>query len=244
MLKDNQDAFGHEYQDYVSGIAGHEVIERDDGYVDVSGGPQVYFTQYKDWHPIEKKAMRYVSGRVLDIGCGAGRHALYLQGRGHEVLGIDSSPLAVEVCRQRGLRDARLVPITRIGPRLGTFDTVIMLGNNFGLAGSPAGARRLLKRLRGLTSTRGNIIAGTRDPYLTDDPAHLAYHAANRARGRMSGQIRLRARYRQYATPWFDWLVVSRDELESILEGTGWAVSRYIDSEDSHYMAIIGKEKA
>jgi cyclopropane fatty-acyl-phospholipid synthase-like methyltransferase len=41
---------------------------------------------------VEKKSMGYVKGRtVLDIGCGPGRHALYLQNeRGFDVLGIDT----------------------------------------------------------------------------------------------------------------------------------------------------------
>ena len=52
-------------------------------------------------------AMEFVRGRVLDMGVGAGRHALHLQAQGHDVVGIDNSPKAVEVCRLRGLEDAR-----------------------------------------------------------------------------------------------------------------------------------------
>ena len=113
MWQENQDAFGHSIYDHLKGEAEFQIVERDDGNI----GPirlGVYFNQYKDWHPIEKKAMRYVKGRVLDIGCGAGRHALYLQEKGHDIVGIDNSPLAIKVCRERGLRDARVVPITHI----------------------------------------------------------------------------------------------------------------------------------
>ena len=59
----------------------------------------------------------------------------------------------------------------------------------------------------------------------------------------MSGQLRLRVRYKKYAMPWFDYLTVSKVEMESILEGSGWAVNRYIDSDTSYYMAIIDKKK-
>jgi len=86
MLKENQDAFGRAMYDYyASGMkATHleEVVERDDGYVDTAGGPAIYFREYRHWLPEEKKAMRYARGRVLDVGCGAGRHSLYLQGKG------------------------------------------------------------------------------------------------------------------------------------------------------------------
>jgi dipeptidyl aminopeptidase/acylaminoacyl peptidase len=93
-----------------------------------------------------------------------------------------------------------------------------------------------------MTSEEGRIIAASNDPYKTDNPDHLAYHAANRARGRISGQMRIRVRYKRYASPWFDWLLVSKKEMESILEGTGWVVSRYIDS-DTRYITIIDKTK-
>jgi len=244
MLKDHQDAFGHEILDYLKEKRGdREIIERDDGYFDVSGGPKAYFTEYKEWAPTERKAMRYARGRVLDIGSGAGRHSLYLQGKGLEVLGIDNSPLAIEVCKLRGLRNAEVVPISQISSRLGIFDTVLMLGNNFGLFGSFEGARRLLKRLSRIASAKGRIIAQSADVYKTDNPDHLSYHEFNRKRGRMAGQIRLRVRYKKYTTPWLDYLLVSKKEMESILEGTDWKINRFIDSDSPIYIAIIDKVK-
>ncbi|MFC2014866.1 hypothetical protein ACFLUP_02615 [Chloroflexota bacterium] len=80
MLKDEQDAFGHMVYDHLTKEAVHEVIERDDGQVGVDDSTG-YFSEYKDWPSHVKKAMRYVRGRVLDIGNGAGRHSLYLQGK-------------------------------------------------------------------------------------------------------------------------------------------------------------------
>lgn len=243
MLKDHQDAFGHGMYDYFNGIEGVEIVERDDGLIVPTGGPAGYFNLYSKWRPIERKAMRYVRGRVLDVGCGAGRHALYLQEKGHDVVGIDNSPLAIEVCKKRGLRDARVIPITKISSKLGIFDTVA-IGNNFALSGTPERAKRLLKRFHKITSDKGRIIAFTNDPYKTDDPVHLAYHAVNREKGRISGQMRLRVRYKRYATPWIDFLIVSKEEMGSIIEGTGWVVTKYIDSDNSYYIAIIDKKKA
>ena len=58
----------------------------------------------------------------------------------------------------------------------------------------------------------------------------------------MAGQLRMRIRYQTYASPWFDYLIVSRPEMEEILEGTGWYVERFIDSDGSMYVAVIEKE--
>ena len=240
-MKYDQDAYGHAVFDYLKGMGGFEIVERDDGYFGPSGGPWAYLSEYKDWQPEQRKAMRYVRGRVLDIGCGGGRHSLYLQEKGFDVLGIDTSPLAIKVCRLRGLRKAKLMSITQVDPSLGRFDTLLMLGNNFGLFANFKRARWLLKRFHRITSDKARIIAETTDPYQTDDPVHLEYHRFNKSRGRMSGQARIRVRYKRHVTPWFDYLLVSKDEMHRILKGTGWRVSRFIDSRDSAYVAIMEK---
>jgi hypothetical protein len=56
----------------------------------------------------------------------------------------------------------------------------------------------------------------------------------------MSGQIRIRVRYRDHATPWFDYLMVSQEELEELLDGTGWRLDRVLESDDT-YIAVIQK---
>jgi len=62
----------------------------------------MYFRSFAEWSVQEQQAIEYVSGRVLDVGCGAGRHCLYLQSTGLEVVGVHLSPLAVEVSRDAG----------------------------------------------------------------------------------------------------------------------------------------------
>jgi 2-polyprenyl-3-methyl-5-hydroxy-6-metoxy-1,4-benzoquinol methylase len=242
VLTDKQDAFGHLLIDYQNGEQSVEIVEREDGYIDISRlGPLTYFAEYTEWAEHQKLATEYATGRVLDIGCGAGRHSLYLQKQGHDVLGTDISPLAVQLCKQRGIKNVSLVPITQLNSKLGVFNTILMMGHNFGLVGSYKRAQWLLKRFASMTTEDGKIVAETMDPYQTENPAHLAYHQYNRDRGRMSGQLRLRIRYKQYATPWFDYLFVSKSELEDILVGTGWTIERYIDPDKPTYVAIMKK---
>ncbi|MBN2565265.1 MAG: methyltransferase domain-containing protein [Candidatus Eisenbacteria bacterium] len=241
-MRTDQDAYGHEVYDYYMGKGGYEIVERDDGYVDISSGPAAYFREYKDWGPHMQKAIDLARGRVLDVGCGAGRHALHLQRRGHDVLGIDTSPLAVKVARLRGVRNVRVMPVTAASRRIGSFGTVLMFGNNFGLFGGEKRARWLLARFRGMTDEDGRIIVESGDPYLTENPCHLAYHKLNRRRGRMPGQLRIRVRYLTYATPWFDYLLVSPEEMKKLLKGTGWHVSRLYRSKGFTYSAVIEKD--
>jgi 2-polyprenyl-3-methyl-5-hydroxy-6-metoxy-1,4-benzoquinol methylase len=238
-----QDAFGKEIYDYLQGKTGvNEIAERDDGDIDLSGGPKPYFLEYEDWTDAEKQAIAFARGRVLDVGCGAGRVALYLQSKGLDVLGIDNSELAVKTCKQRGVKAVQALPVTKIGRRLGIFDTLVMFGNNFGLFENFKRARWLLRRMHGMTSPEARIIASTFDPYQTKDEIHLRYHQRNKAAGRMGGQARIRIRYRDYMTPWFDYLFVSREEMQSIVSGTGWRVERFID-QDFRYFAVLEKEQ-
>jgi SAM-dependent methyltransferase len=242
MLKDWQDAFGHEIYDYFRGKGGYEIVERDDGFFSVSRGPSLYFLEYEKWPESEKEAMKYVKGRVLDVGCGAGRHSLYLQAQGFDVVGMDDSPLAIEACRARGVQSARLLSVTQITHQLGVFDTILMLGNNFALVGNAKRAKWLLRRFHKITSEAGRIIAQTRDPYQTELPEHLEYHARNREKGKMSGAARIRVRYKRYVTPWIDFLMVSKEEMRAILEDTNWEVRDFIDGQQGIYTTIIEKK--
>ena len=242
MLKEREDAYGREVFTYWEKQEGFEIVERDDGHISVSAAcPASYFSEHKDWHPNEQEAMRFVRGRVLDVGCGAGRVALYLQEQGHEVTGIDISPLAIQVCKGRGVADARLLSITQVSTQMGIYDTIVMMCNNFGLFGGFARARWLLRRMRGMTSSQGRIVASGTDAYDTTNPDHLAYHVKNRERGRMSGQLRIRVRFGSYCSPWFDYLLASREEVQEIAKGTGWVVERFL-GEGARYVVVMKKE--
>jgi SAM-dependent methyltransferase len=211
-----------------------EIVERDDRFI--SASMLNYFAPVRRWAAVERRALRWVRGRVLDVGVGAGRVALELQARGRKVVAIDLSPGAVQVARSRGVRDVRLLASEDVNESLGPFDTLVMFGNNFGLFGSRTKARRLLRRLRPFV---GRIVATSNDPYATDDPVHIAYQERNRARGRMSGQLRLRVRYRDLVGPWFEYLIVSPDELAEIVDGTGWQIRHLVRDEGSFYVAVL-----
>ncbi len=242
-MKTAQDAYGQQLlAQYSSRTATTEIIERDDRFIDTGSEAGLYFRDYKHWSPLERRAIKQAKGGILDIGCGAGRHSLYLQQRGFDVTGIDVSPGAVRVCKLRGLKKAIVRGITEVDKfKPDSFDTILMLGNNFGLFGSARGVKLILKKLSRITSSDARIIAGTRNPYETGNPNHLQYHRFNKKRGRMPGQIRMRVRYGKTVGVWFDYLFVSPEEMETVLSDTDWRVERFIAPEEANYFAVLRK---
>src|SRR3990172_403718 len=128
-------------------------FERDDGYLDDST-LETYFAPASKWPRMEQEALREVKGRVLDLGCGPGRHVLYLQKRGLDVVGLDASPTQVALARIRGALNVYQGNVRQIPRGLGTFDTAIMMGNNLGLAGDLPRTRRFLRDLRTIMPPR------------------------------------------------------------------------------------------
>lgn len=238
-----KDAYGRAIYDYYQGNGGYEIVENDIGDIRISTGPSNYFREYKDWPQSERKAIRFARGKVVDIGCGAGRVTLYLQEQGFDAFGIDNSPLAIKVCKQRGVKKVKVMSVTQLSRRQGLFDTIVMFGNNFGLFANQTRAKWLLRRFYNITSSQGRIIAQSLDPYDTNDSELLAYQKFNRTRGRMSGQVRMRVRYKKYMSDWFEYLLVSRNEMQQLLKGSGWKVKQFIDSKGPSYMVIIQKEE-
>jgi SAM-dependent methyltransferase len=238
-----RDTFGQQlYAQYKNRKLTTETVERNDGFKEESDYASRYFTDYPKWNAKEKQAIKFAKGRTLDIGLGAGRHALYLQRKGFDVVGIDNSPLAIKVSKLRGVKNAKVLAIEKVDKLKGdSFDTILLMGNNFGLMGSFKKAKTILKKLYKITTKKGQIVAECLDPYGTDNPIHLKYHSANRKRGRMSGQLRLRVNYKNTKGDWFDYLFVSVKEMKDILKGTGWKVNKVIGKEGGIYIAILGK---
>lgn len=237
-----KDAFGKALKACLSGDVSPYNIRRDDDWLG-DNSTEVYFTTYPDWEDFEKEILKYVQGRVLDIGAGAGRHTLYLQEQGFEVHAIDISPLAIEVMKQRDVKNAYLMDLRKLDFPEKYFGSILMMFNNFGLAGSIPATEKLLKVLSGISTSKARIITTIRNPYKTDDSAHLAYHEKNRKQGRPSGQIIIRVEYKGEIGDWFSLLMVSPEELKELIKDTGWFILKLIEPEQGgNYGAVLEKD--
>lgn len=171
------------------------------------------FRTFNQMPRLEQKALSMAKGRVLDIGAGAGCHALVLQERGLEVKAIDISPLSCEVMKERGVKNAECVNL--FNPQLqGKYDTLLLLMNGTGIAGKLNRLPMLLNRLKELLAEGGQILI---------DSSDLKYIYENED-GSMDidlnapyyGEVDYQMQYKNIKGEPFDWLYTDHMLLASI----------------------------
>ncbi len=221
------DTFGRIMKDSLEGKDSSYIIERDDGFIRHTSG-ESYVKPYEEWNEIERKAMKYVKGPVLDVGCGVARVGDYVTSKGLEYYGVDLSPLAVELCRKRGHKNVYLMSADDIQLDRSDFKTVVLFGNNFGIMGQPEGVIRMLKGFHQITVDDAIVLAGSLDPSKTDDEMHLAYHAKNRAEGKPIGLVKLRNKYKGDVDDWWYLLLCGKELMSELAKKAGWYLDRVI----------------
>lgn len=218
-----------------------EVVERDDGHVRVNDGARYLAPS---WGVLDEWVYDRVRGRVLDVGCGAGRHAVALQDRGVEVVGLDPSRGAIDVCRRRGLREAVVGTVDDV-PDAAAFDTLLLLGNNVGLLGGRDTGAALLDRLARLARDSAAQVLATgvgREPGSVGDEADRAYVEGNLAAGRLAWQVRMRSRFTDVATDWFDYVFLRLDELAELLEPSRWRIGDALSDGPGYAAQLVLRE--
>jgi SAM-dependent methyltransferase len=178
----------------------------------------------------EKDALKFARGKVLDVGCGAGRHALYLQRRGLSVTAIDISPSIVELAHTRGVRDARVADVCKALPfKNGEFNTVVLFGNNLGICGTAVRFQRMLRELARVTTPDTRILGTTRQPSAFRR-SERRYTRDGSGESEVS-QVRLRLTDEKRTGEWFDFLLFSPTGLWQLAEKAGWEIE-YLFGED------------
>ncbi|MEP2937023.1 MAG: methyltransferase domain-containing protein [Gilvibacter sp.] len=164
-----------------------------------------FFREFDAMPPIEQKALSMCYGKVLDIGCGAGNHSLYLQQKGVSVTALDVSKNATKVCRLRGIDSVKCN--TFLDYNTTTYDTLLLLMNGIGIAGSLDKLPDYLKHLKGLLNPGGQILVDSSDlQYMYDRaengaimvPAYMSYY----------GQLEYTLYYGAQKSDAFKWLYV------------------------------------
>ena len=250
-LQELEDAFGNNMKDcYESGNygSGYEIVERDDGQFTLNGDSNSYFEGFEDWSDLQKNASEKVEGTVLDIGCGAGKHSLYLQEKGFDVYAMDNSPLAIDICQRQGIKNTILCDVNHFEKFNEDikFDSILFWGNNFGLLQNATFFNYFLNLLEKHSHKGTKIFLESMNPHSLgfEEVETVDYIKHNLRQKKMGGQMHVRIRYKQYVTPWNDYVFASIEELKKLLKNTNWEIDETFEAPaDNQYMAIIKQKQ-
>lgn len=194
---------------------------------------EVLFRTYDEMPEIEKLALDRCKGRVLDVGAGSGTHSLELSDRGHDVLSIDISKGAVDYMKRNGLNARQLNFFDLKGEK---FDTIIMLMNGIGIAGTLSNLGHTLNHAKSLLNEGGRILCDSSDiKYLYEDEDGSLWIDLNTE---YYGNFKFQMSFKKEKGPWFDWLYVDFDNLFKAASNVGLKAKR-IHEEDDHFLAEI-----
>jgi SAM-dependent methyltransferase len=170
-----------------------------------------FFRSFTEMPPLEQKALLLANGRVLDVGCGAGSHALYLQEKGLKVTAIDTSEGAAKVAKSRGVVDVRQTELLQLKNE--KFDTVLLLMNGSGIFQKIEFISDYLQHLKSLLANGGQILIDSSDlKYMYDEGEDGGIWIPGDA---YYGELEFTVKYKELGSETFDWLYLDERIFES-----------------------------
>ena len=167
----------------------------------------------------------------MDIGAGAGSHALELQDRGADVSALDISEGAVAVMQARGVQKVLQQDVFSLKGQ--KFDTLLLLMNGIGLCGSIEGLKVFLKGAKKLLKRGGQLL------FDSSDVAYLYEDGEPMPENRYYGEIDCCYEYRRQQSEWFSWLYIDRELLREIAESLGWRMELLGEDESGQYLVRL-----
>jgi SAM-dependent methyltransferase len=195
------------------------------------------FRSYDAMPKIEQKALQMAKGKVLDVGCGAGSHSLYLQNeRDLDVTSIDISANAIEACTLRGLKKAKVQDVMQLENE--KFDTILLLMNGAGMCGRLKNIAAFLQKLKSLLNENGQILLDSSDIiYMFDEDddggkwitSEFDYY----------GEVVFNVSYKGQNEEPFDWMYIDFNTLQNAAHANGLQCELVLEGEHYDYLAKL-----
>ncbi len=192
------------------------------------------FRDHDDWPELEKQAIKLCKGKILEIGAGAGSHALFLQNSGLDVTAVDISEGSVEVMGARGIKN--IIWGSGLELELGGFDTILLLMNGIGIVESLDGLEKfLLTCFEKYLNPGGQLVFDSSDlVYLLNDQESQIH---NYKESRYYGEVAYKMEFEETLGDRFHWLFIDFATLQEICLRLGFKAEKVF--EDDHFAYLV-----
>ena len=234
-----KDLFGQAILDFQTNTSPEDIITE----TNISEADEMdvayLFRSFDDMPKLEQRALQLAKGKILDVGCGAGSHTLYLQEKGFDVTAIDISKNAIKACQLRGLKNARVQNILDLDSNLpeNKFDTILLLMNGTGIFQTIAETSNYLQKLKSLLHPNGQILIDSSDIiYMYDEnedgsflvPADSYY-----------GELTFTISYKNQTEESFPWLYLDYNTLQNAANANDLQSELIEEGEHFDYLARL-----
>jgi len=200
---------------------------------------EIFFRGPDDFFPFERHALEQCRGRVLDLGAGTGVHSLALQDRGMEVCAVEVVEGVAQIMRERGVLEVVAADFFELDPEsIAPADTILMLMNGIGPAGTLDRVPALLDRLAKLIEPDGQVLLDSGSANL--QPGHDRQTSDWPPRtGDYVGEAWVRLAFRGEAGPPFRELYADFDTLAARVRGAGWTCEQIFGEGPDNFVARL-----
>jgi SAM-dependent methyltransferase len=229
------DLFGQALLDYQTNTA-PEDLTTETSISEADDMPVAYLFRSHDQMPrLEQTALEMAKGKILDVGCGAGSHSLYLQHKGLTVKGIDISAKAIQCCELRGVENAKVQHLLALENE--TFDTILLLMNGTGIFGTLKDLPTYLQKLKSLLNPTGQILIDSSDLiYMYDENEDGSYAVPTTG---YYGELTFTVSYKGQTDPPFPWLYLDYNTLQRAAQDNGLQCEMILEGNHFDYLARL-----
>lgn len=235
-----KDLFGKAILDYQTNNSPEDIITETSISEEDEMSVEYLFRSYNEMPKIEQKALLLAKGKILDVGCGAGSHSLYLQNeRNLDVYSIDISQNAVAACKLRGLKNIQVQNILEMDSSdpQNKFDTILLLMNGTGIFGTLKKTTTFLQKLRSLLNPNGQILIDSSDIiYMFDNDEDGGKWIPSNG---YYGELTFTIRYKNEKEEEFPWLYLDYNTLQNAAFANGLQSELIIEGEHYDYLAKL-----
>ena len=242
-----KDLFGKAILDYQTNNSPEDLITETSISEEDEMSVAYLFRDFDAMPKLEQRALQLAKGKILDVGCGAGSHSLYLQnGKKLDVTAIDISENAIKACTLRGLKKTRVQEILTLENE--KYDTILLLMNGAGMCGKLKNISKFLLKLKSLLNENGQILLDSSDIiYMFDEDedggkwiaSPVQTSASGESEHSYYGEVVFNISYKGQKEKPFNWMYVDYNTLQNAALATGLNCELVLEGEHYDYLARL-----